>query len=109
MQVIKIFIYSAGFMENGRYHQYYLQGNTFLGKGFIEGYKKYILGGIDGIIPKEGERVPGEVYEIDQATVARLDFFMNYGTAFSKELVDVELENGETLQAEAYIWNGTVS
>lgn len=105
----KYFIYGASFSEKGRYYQYYLQGNTFLGKGYIEGYHKYILGGIDGILPEEGERAPGDVYDIDQATVNKLDLLFNYGTKFRKEIVEVKMENGETMQAEAYVWNGSVS
>ncbi|KUG04424.1 hypothetical protein ASZ90_018191 [hydrocarbon metagenome] len=105
--MIKVFVYGS-FMTNGRYHQYCFQGKTFLGKGCIEGYAKYILGGIHGILPEPGESVQGEVYEIDQPTLARLDFLMNNGPAFTRSMVDVELENGETLQAEVYIWNGSV-
>jgi len=107
--VSKYFIYGASFSEKGRYHQYYLQGNTFLGQGSIEGYHRYILGGIDGIIPEEGGKVQGDVYDIDQATISKLDFLFNYDTKFRKEVVDVKLENGETLQAEAYVWNGAVA
>jgi len=103
--VIKVFVYGS-LMTNRRYHQYYLQGKIFLGKGFINEYKRYILGGMDGILPEKGERVQGEVYEVDQAALAKLDFFHNNGTIFNREIVDVELENGETLQADAYIWNG---
>lgn len=105
----RYFIYGASFSEKGRYYQYYLQGNTFLGRGVIEGYHKYILGGIDGILPEEGEQVQGEVYELDQTAVSRLDFLFNYDTKFRKEFVDVKMENGETLQAQAYVWNGAVS
>lgn len=109
MQVSKYFIYGASFSKKGRYYQYYLQGNTFLGQGFIEGYHKYILGGIDGIIPEEGEKVQGDVYELDQTAISRLDSLFHYDTKFRKEVVNVKLENGETLQAEAYVWNGAVA
>jgi len=105
--MIKVFVYGS-FMRNGRYHQHYLQGTTFLGDGFIEGYKKYILGGLSGILPEEGERVQGEVYEIEPAKLAKLDFFQNYGTTFTRGMVDVKLGNGATLPAEAYIWTGSV-
>ncbi len=105
--MIKVFVYGT-FTRGGRYHQYCLQGKKFLGKGFIEGYTKYILGGLHGILPEKGKRVQGEVYEIDPATLTRLDFIMNNGPAFTRRIVDVELENDETLQAEVYIWNGSV-
>ncbi|HWP95309.1 MAG TPA: gamma-glutamylcyclotransferase family protein [Syntrophomonadaceae bacterium] len=100
----KVFVYGS-LMTGRRYHQYYLQGKTFLGKGFLNEYKRYVLGGLDGMVPEKGERVQGEVYEIDTAALAKLDFLHNIGTMFTRGIVDVELENGETLQAEAYIWN----
>lgn len=105
--MIKVFVYGS-LMSNRRYHQYYLQGQTFLGKGFIEGYKQYILGGLNGVLLEQGERVQGEVYEIDPATLAKLDFLQNNDTHFTRSIVDVELENGETLPAETYIWSGSV-
>ena len=103
--MIKVFVYGS-LVTNGRYHQHYLQGKTFWGKGFINEYKKYILGGgLNGIFPEKGERVPGEVYEVDPAALAKLDFLHNVDTLFSRKIVDVDLENGETLQAEAYVCN----
>jgi gamma-glutamylcyclotransferase (GGCT)/AIG2-like uncharacterized protein YtfP len=103
--MIKVFVYGT-LMTKGHYHRHYLQGKTFLGKGFINEYKKYILGGLHGILPEKGERVQGEVYEVDPAALAKLDFLHNYGTMFTRKIIDVELENGETLQADTYIWNG---
>lgn len=104
----RVFVHGSLAAE-GRYHQHYLQGKTFLGIGFLNDHKKYIMGGgLDGIFPKEGERVKGEVYEVDPKALAKLDFLHNNDTLFSKQIVDVELENGETLQAEAYICKGYV-
>lgn len=105
--MINIFVYGS-LATDGRYNKYYLGGKTFLGKGIVKGYKKYILGGgLDCIRPQEGQRIQGEVYEIDQAALARLDFLHN-DTLFTRNIVDVDLENGERIQAEAYIWNGSV-
>lgn len=100
-----VFVYGS-LTTNRKYHQYYLQGKPFLGKGFLNDYKKYILGGLDGILPEKGEQVQGEVYEVDQAALAKLDFFHNIGTMFNRKIVDVKMDNGESLQAEAYIWKG---
>ena len=106
--MFKVFVY-GNFIKDHKYNQYYLQGKTLLGKGSIEEYRAYILGSLYGAIPENGGRVQGEVYEIDQAALAKLDFLHNLGTTFSRSIVDVKMENGETLQAETYIWNGGVS
>lgn len=103
--MIKVFVYGS-LVTDGRYHQYYLQGQNFLGKGFLSDYKKYILGGLHGILPEKGERVQGEVYEVDPAALHKLDFLHNNTIMFSRRIVDVEMENGEALQAETYVWNG---
>ena len=103
--MIKVFVYGS-LMTDGHYHQHYLQGKTFLGKGYINEYKKYFLGGLHGVLPDKGERVQGELYEVDQAALGKLDFLYNNGILCTRKIVDVELENGETLQADAYIWNG---
>jgi len=103
--MIKVFVYGS-LITGGRYHQHYLQGQKLQGNGFINEYKKYILGGLNGAFPVKGERVQGEVYEVEPAALAKLDFLHNNGTMFTRKIVDVELENGETLQADTYIWNG---
>lgn len=107
--MVKVFVYSTSMMQKNRYHQYYLQGQTYLGNGWIEGYQKYCLGGLDGILPEEGKRVQGEVYEMDPKALARLDFFHNTDSAFTRKMVEVQLENNEKLSVETYIWNGSVA
>lgn len=106
--MIQIFVYGS-FMTKCRYNQYYFQGQKLLGHGHLDGYKQYIFGGLSGIVPTAGERVAGEVYEIDPKTLAKLDFFHNLDTAFTRKMVDVNLDNGESMKAEAYIWNGSVN
>jgi gamma-glutamylcyclotransferase (GGCT)/AIG2-like uncharacterized protein YtfP len=104
--MIKVFVYGSLITE-GRYHQHYLQGKIFLGKGFLNEYKKYIVGGgLNGILAENGEGVQGEVYEVDPAALAKLDFLHNNGTLFTRIVVDVELENGEFVEAETYAWTG---
>jgi len=105
VEMSKIFVYGS-LMKNWPYNQYYMQGQTFLGNARIEGFRKYIFGGLHGIYPEPGAETPGEVYEIDARVLAKLDFLHNQGTVYSRKMVDVMLENGETIAAETYIWNG---
>lgn len=106
--MVKVFV-SGSLTQNGRYHNYYVQGKPFLGAGHIEGYTRYILGGLDGIVPREGGQVQGEVYELDEKACARLDFFHNSSDEyFNKIMVEVRLENGDSLPAQAFIWKGSV-
>lgn len=101
----KVFVYGR-LMAGRNYNQHYLQGQTFLGQGVVNDYKRYILGGLEGMVPQKGDHVVGEVYEVDQKTMDKLDHLHHIGTMFNRMIVDVNLENGESLPAEAYIWNG---
>lgn len=102
----KVFVYGR-LMAGYHYHQHYLQGKTFLGTGVVNDYKSYMLGGgLQGIVPEKGEHVDGEVYEVDQKTLDKLDLLHNNGERFNRRMVDVELENGESLQTEVYVLNG---
>lgn len=101
----KVFVY--GSLRKGRhYHQHYLQGKPFLGEGVLAEYKRYILGGsLEGIFPEKGNQVQGEVYEVDQTGLAKLDFLHDNGGLFERKVVEVKMESGETLKAETYILN----
>lgn len=102
----KLFVYGR-FMTGGHYHQYYLQGQTLLGKGLVEGYKKYVMGGgLDAILPQTGESTSGEVYEVDQKAIDKMDFLHINSDRFNRGMVEVKLDTGETLKAEAYIMKG---
>lgn len=102
----KVFV-CGSLMTEGRYHQHYLQGTTCLGIGFLNDYKNYSLGGLDGIFPEKGERVKGEVYEVDSKALAKIGCLYSSDKLVIKT-VEVEMENGGTLQAEAYISKGYV-
>lgn len=101
--MIKFFAYGS-LVKGSKYHQYYLEGQTFLGKGSVGGYKRYIFGGLHGIHPEQEEHVQGEVYEIDAKALHKLEFM--YSSNFSKETVEVEMEDGPNLQASTFVWNG---
>lgn len=103
----KVFVYGS-LMTGGRYHQYCLGGKPKLGNAVATGYKKYLFGGgLDGIAPKEGEVVEGEVYEIDEKTLNRMDFFLDNGTIVTRQLINVQMEDGTTTETYAYIWTGS--
>jgi len=104
----RVFVYGR-LTTNGFYHQHYLQGQTLLGPAVIDGYKSYIIGGLQGAVPEKDQQVKGEVYEVDQKALDKLDHLHNVGTMFKRSILDVGLENGEILQAEVYILIGDVA
>lgn len=104
----KVFVYGR-LTTNGFYNEHYLKGQTLLGTGTIDDYRSYIIGGLQGIVPREGFQVQGEVYEVDEKALGRLDHLHNIGTVFNRSFVDIRLDNGEILPAEVYILIGNVA
>lgn len=106
--MIKMFVYGS-MMTGGRYNQYFLGDRTPLAKAVANGYKRYIFGALDSMAVEEGGSVQGEVYEVDEAALKKMDFFVNNGNTINRQMVDVEMENGEVIQVEAYVWTGTIA
>lgn len=71
---MKLFVY--GTLLRGLERESVLSGSRFLGTVVVRA-KLYDLGSYPGIIDGEGQ-VIGEVYEIDQATLKRLDDIEGY-------------------------------
>ncbi len=104
----RVFVYGR-LTTNGFYHQHYLKGQTLLGTGIINDYRSYIIGGLHGIVPRDGFQVKGEVYEVDEKALDRLDHLHNIGTVFNRSIIDIQLDNGEIMPAEVYVLIGNVA
>lgn len=58
------------------------------------------------VMPGATSRVRGELYEIDEAHLARLDAFEGHPKWYRREQVGVEMENGATMLAWMYLYLG---
>lgn len=58
------------------------------------------------VVPGATSRVRGEVYEIDEAQLERLDAFEGHPQWYRREQIGVELDDGTTLLAWMYIYLG---
>lgn len=106
--MIKMFVYGS-MMTGGRYNQYFLGGRPPLAKAVASGYKRYIFGALDSMAVEEGSTVQGEVYQVDEAALKKMDFFVNNGNTIIRQPVNVEMESGEVIEANAYVWTGTIA
>lgn len=102
----RVFVYGT-LMRNRPNHRYFLREQEYLGQAILNDYGLYDLGAYPGVVPESGEKVLGEVYEIDDSTLKRLDRLEGNGSLYSRKTVDVLL-NGEWTGAEVYVWNGGV-
>ncbi len=96
-------------MTGGRYNQYFLGGKTPLAKAVAGGYKRYIFGALDSMAVEADGSVQGEVYEVDETALKKMDFFVNNGNTINRQTVEVELETGEVIEAYAYVWGGIIA
>ena len=104
----KVFVYGT-LMRQSSNHRHYLEESIFLGIGLIQGYALYDLGSYPGIIPLENENTKGDVFEVDDSTMERLDKLEGEVFLYTRELVKVRLHNEVVEEAWVYIWNGSVS
>lgn len=106
--MIKIFVYGT-LMRNGYNHNAYLVGKKYCGAAILNGYAMFNLGSFPGIVAHPGERIKGEVYEIDRSTLGKLDVLEGNGYFYTREVVGVQRDDGSAIDAWSYIWNGQVN
>jgi len=104
--MIKVFVYGT-LMRGEDNHDLFLSESKFIGYAELAGYGLYNVSSYPGIVPECNEKVKGEVYEVDQQTLARLDWLEDEGELYIRREVEVDTSEGR-LKAYAYIWNGNV-
>ena len=95
----KVFVYGT-LLTNERNH-YLIEDSKLINKGYVEGFYMFNLGRYPGIQKGNG-RILGEVYEVDENTLSKLDILEEEGVMYQKILVDVTLDNQETITAYVY-------
>ncbi len=94
-------------MKNCYNHEHYLSGQKYLGRAVLPGFALYKLGSFPGIIPAEGKRVRGEVYEINLEVLERLDCLEDNGGLYTRQSAWIWL-NKVRISAQVYVWNGKI-
>ena len=97
---ILIFVY--GTLMSGQRASGYLDGCELLGRYCLRDYAMYNLGAYPGIVPKMGETVFGEVWNIPVARLPELDAYEGEGSLYHRRTVIVERE-GDVVLVQAYI------
>jgi gamma-glutamylcyclotransferase (GGCT)/AIG2-like uncharacterized protein YtfP len=100
--MIRIFVY--GTLRKGECRHYLLEDSQFIGYARAKGYLLYNIGAYPGMVEGDG-KVVGEVYEIPETLFEKLDWVEGVPDLFRRELIEVTLENGQTISAYAYIYN----
>ena len=81
---MRIFVYGSLRTKQGNSH--WMTNAQLLGNYNIENYQLYSLGHYPGAVPGDGT-VQGEVYRIDNATLAELDALRTRGGEYARQLI----------------------
>jgi gamma-glutamylcyclotransferase (GGCT)/AIG2-like uncharacterized protein YtfP len=103
----RVFVY--GTLKSGFSNHYLLEGCEFFGDAATVPTYKMIENGFPVIMPDpEGKPLAGEIYIVDEETLARLDQLEREGSSYDRKLIDVTLPlaGGERLRTKAFIYVG---
>ena len=96
-----IFVY--GTLRKGFHNHRLLKNSTFIGKGRTKKKYKMTVNGIPFVSEKEGiSHIVGEVYEVDEKTLKRLDILESHPDWYERKKVKIILENGKEIEAWLY-------
>lgn len=105
---INVFVYGTLLKRNPNH--FYLSGQKFIGKAVLQGYAMYQVRSYPGIIPAEADkhdRILGELYEIDEQTLKKLDRLEGEGYLYKRLCEKVSIDNTE-YDAYIYVWLDSV-
>ena len=105
---MRVFVYGTLLKGNSN-HDVYLKDALFLGKARAENFALYSFGAYPGAVPEKGEAVLGEVYEIDESTLEKLDVLEEEVELYLRQKTRVVFENGTAREAYIYVYNDMVS
>lgn len=100
-----VFVY--GTLMRDRSASYLMKNATFCDSAVLHGYVMYDLGDFPGIVPDTDKTVLGEVWFVDDETLAELDRYEDEGALYRRTEVKVSGRKG-SLSALAYVYQGEV-
>ena len=99
-----LFVY--GTLMRGERAAGMLADGIYKGEYVLDDYAMYDLGSFPGIIEEEGEKVIGEVFEIPDTIIPRLDCYEGEGDLYKRTVVSVKGEDPSIDKALAYVYLG---
>lgn len=97
-------IFTYGTLKKGDYNHYLLKNADYLGEATTDPqFTMLHLGGFPGIVGKGNTPIHGEVYEVDEPTLKRLDRLEGHPDFYERVPLKVNIAEGATLEVEGYI------
>lgn len=102
-----MFVY--GTLKKGYGNHILLKGAKYLGNAEINGFAIYNLGAYPGIKHETGFIVYGEVYEINEKILKKVDGLEGEGWLYLRETVDATIKaSGVKMNVYTYVFNRAV-
>lgn len=97
-----VFVY--GSLLRGMGNHRYLEGSNLWDKATLKGFKMYQVSSFPAIVTGEGS-IQGEIYLVDDDTLARLDQLEGHPQMYERRLATAVLDtNGKLMPVWVYIW-----
>jgi gamma-glutamylcyclotransferase (GGCT)/AIG2-like uncharacterized protein YtfP len=98
-----IYVFVYGTLKRGNYNNRLLEGSVFVEEAKVKGYGLTPGGGFPYAIPCQNMTARGEVYAVEDHTMARLDGLEGFPYHYTRDWVDVTLRCGMVVQAWLYV------
>lgn len=103
MKLHKIFVY--GTLKRGHGNHRYLAGSKFLGAGKTRNkYAMYVSGIPFVIVTEPVSQISGELYEVDDQTLCKLDQLEGHPNWYQREQVEICLDNNFGKSSAVTAW-----
>jgi len=98
-----VFVYGTLLNGNCNYERY-LKDSKFVGNAVLRGYSLYNLGSYPGVKKNADDYVKGEVYIVDDNTLAKLNILEGEGELYSLVYESVEVEGSKVDNVGIYVY-----
>ena len=98
-----IYVFVYGTLKRGNYNNRLLEGSVFVEEATVKGYGLTPGGGFPYALPCQNMTARGEVYAVEEHTMARLDGLEGFPYHYVRDFVDVRLRCGMVVQAWLYV------
>ena len=100
------YVFTYGTLLRGERNHHLISDRDFISEGYVKGFKMFNLGRYPGIEYGEGT-VLGEIYLVDDKTLAELDYLEEEGSLYLRKTTKVYTANNE-YEAYIYVYNHKV-
>ncbi|SMP60538.1 gamma-glutamylcyclotransferase family protein [Anoxynatronum buryatiense] len=101
---MEVLVFVYGTLMQGRSNHHYLSNSQRLGEGIVQDYQLYHLGEYPGMVPSVGCQVKGEVYRINETTLAQLDELEDEGGEYRRVKMPVTMAAVTLEEVYSYVY-----